>query len=216
MAGSRTKSAGRPWSVGRVLFMALLLLALPQPILAATAKDAEDLVRMTTEQMLAVLRAERDLLKAKPERIYYLVDGIVLPHFDFVRMSRWVLGKHWRSATRSQRTRFVRAFKTLLVRTYATALLAYSDERVQILPVREARQATRATVRTEIRRSGGPPIPINYNMYLKDGLWKVHDVTIDGISLVTNYRSTFGAQIQRMGLDGLIQRLEAHNAGVSS
>ncbi len=190
----------------------LLLLSLTQPAVAATAEQAEGLVRMTTEQMLAVLRAEREFLKAHPDRIYYLVHRIVLPHFDFDRMSRWVLGKYWRSATRGQRSRFVGQFRTLLVRTYATALLAYSDERVEILPVRTRGQVTRTTVRTEIRRSGGIPIPINYSMYLKNGLWKVHDVTIDGISLVTNYRSAFGAQIQRVGLEGLIQRLEAHNA----
>ena len=203
--------------MGRVLLAVLLLLwSLPLPAATATAKDAEDLVRTTTEQMLAVLRAERELLKAQPDRIYYLVDDIVLPHFDFSRMSRWVLGKHWRSATPGQRTRFVKEFKGLLVRTYATALLAYSDERVEILPPRTGPQVTRATVRTEIRRSGGPPIPINYSMYYKNGLWKVHDVTIDGISLVTNYRSAFGAQIARMGLEGLIQRLKAHNAGSAS
>ena len=201
--------------MSRVLLAALLMLSTTYPVLASTAQEAEDLVRVTTEQMLTVLRAERELLQAKPERIYYLVNGIVLPHFDFVRMSRWVLGKHWRSATLSQRTRFVREFRTLLVRTYATALLAYSDERVEILPVREGREATSATVRTEIRPPGGFPIPINYSMYLKDGLWKVHDVTIDGISLVTNYRSAFGAQIGRMGMDGLIERLEAHNAGLA-
>ncbi len=205
--------AGSPWREVRILLSMLLLLSPSQWAVTATVRHAEELVRMTTEQVLEVLRAERELLKAKPDRIYSLVSGFVLPHFDFVRMSRWVLGKHWRSATRAQRTRFVKEFKTLLVRTYATALLAYSDERVEILPVRGSREATSTTVRTEIRRAGAIPIPINYSMYMKDGLWKVHDVTIDGISLVTNYRSTFGAQIQRIGLDGLIRRLEAHNAG---
>ncbi len=199
----------------RALPAVMLLLSLSQPAVAATADQAEGLVRMTTERMLAVLRTERELLKADPDRIYSLVDGIVLPYFDFHRMSRWVLGKYWRSATRGQRSRFVRQFKALVVRTYATALLAYSDERVEILPVRETGHVTRATVRTEIRRSGGIPIPINYSMYQKNGLWKVHDVTIDGISLVTNYRSSFGAQIQRVGLEGLIRHLEAHNAGRS-
>ncbi len=211
MVVSRTK----PARSRRALPAMMLLLSLTQPAVAATAEQAAGLVRMTTERMLAVLRAERELLKRDPDRIYYLVDGIVLPHFDFYRMSRWVLGKHWRSATRGQRSRFVRQFKILLVRTYAMALLAYSDERVKILPVRERGHVTRATVRTEIRRPGSLPIPINYSMYLKGGRWKVHDVTIDGISLVTNYRSAFGAQIQRVGLEGLIRRLEEHNAGRS-
>lgn len=202
----------KPARSRRTLPAMMLLLSLTQPAVAATAEQAEALVRMTTGRMLAVLSAERERLNADPDRIYYLVDEIVLPHFDFQRMSRWVLGKHWRSATRGQRSRFVRQFTILLVRTYASALLAYTDERVEILPVRERGHVTRATVRTEIRRSGGIPIPINYSMYLKNGLWKVHDVTIDGISLVTNYRSAFGAQIQRISLEGLIRRLEAHNA----
>ena len=201
----------KPAPCGWVLLATMMLLSLTQPAVANTAQQAESLVRMTTEEMLTILRAEREILKSDPGRIYYLVDGIVLPHFDFYRMSRWVLGKHWRSASRAQRSRFVEEFKTLLVRTYATALLAYSDERVEILPTRKRGQVTRMTVRTEIRRSGSLPIPINYSMYLRDGLWKVHDVTIDGISLVANYRSTFGAQIQRGGLEGLIRRLEAHN-----
>ena len=204
----RPKLASSSWA----LLATLLLLSLTRPAMATTAGQAETLVRMTTEQTLAVLRAEREILKAEPGRVYLLVDGIVLPHFDFYRMSRWVLGKHWRSASRGQRSRFVEEFRTLLVKTYATALLAYSDERVEIVPARKRGQVTRTTVRTEIRRPGSLPIPINYSMYLKDELWKVRDVTIDGISLVANYRSTFGAQIQRQGLEELIQRLEAHNA----
>ena len=203
----RPKPASRSWA----LLATLLLLSLTRPAMATTAGQAETLVRMTTEQTLAVLRAEREILKAEPGRVYLLVDGIVLPHFDFYRMSRWVLGKHWRSASREQRSRFVEEFRTLLVKTYATALLAYSDERVEIVPARKRGQVTRTTVRTEIRRPGSLPIPINYSMYLKDELWKVRDVTIDGISLVANYRSTFGAQIQRQGLEELIRRLEAHN-----
>ena len=204
----RPKPASSSWG----LLATLLLLSLTRPAMATTAGQAETLVRMTTERTLAVLRAEREILKAEPGRIYLLVDGIVLPHFDFYRMSRWVLGKHWRSASRGQRSRFVEEFRTLLVKTYATALLAYSDERVEIVPARKRGQVTRTTVRTEIRRPGSLPIPISYSMYLKDELWKVRDVTIDGISLVANYRSTFGAQIQRGGLEELIRRLEAHNA----
>ncbi len=202
--------------MGRMLLATFLLLSATQSAGAATTtQDPEDLVRVTTDRMLTALRAEREVLKANPDRIYYLVDGIVLPHFDFDRMSRWALGKYWRAATPGQRRRFVTAFTTLLVRTYATALLAYSDEQVEVLPVRESHQVNRATVRTEIRPLRGIPIPINYSMYLKNGQWKVHDVTIDGISLVTNYRSTFGVQIRRVGLEGLIQRLEMHKAGTA-
>jgi phospholipid transport system substrate-binding protein len=182
---------------------------------SADPEGARQVVQDTTDRMLAILSAQREELRAKPERIYPLVDTIILPHFDFTRMSRWVLGKHWREATDAQKARFVEEFRNLLVRTYATALLEYAGQTVNVLPLRgTAAGATEVSVRTEVRQPGAPPIPIHYSMGAEGGAWKVFDVTIDGISLVASYRSNFSNEIARGGIDRLIALLEQRNRDV--
>lgn len=190
-----------------------VLLVFASTLAHATADGpAQQLVMDTTTRMLRVLKAEREVIREHPGRIYALVNDVILPHFDFSRMSRWVLGKHWRSASEGQQERFVAEFRTLLVRTYATALLEYSDQQVEYLPVKAAPREGEITVRTQIRQPGGFPIPINYQMYRDDaGTWKVFDVVIDGISLVANYRTAFSGQIGRDGLDRLIALLAERN-----
>jgi phospholipid transport system substrate-binding protein len=136
----------------------------------------------------------------------------MLPHVDFQRMSKWVLGKHWRRASIDQREQFVNEFRQLILRTYSTALLEYSEQKVNVLPVRAAADAREVTVRTEIQANQGPVIPIAYDLYLdQNQQWKVYDVTIDGISLISNYRSTFSTQIRRGGINALLGRLHARN-----
>lgn len=178
---------------------------------AADSMDPEALVRETSDRMLAVLKEQHDVIKAEPNRLYGLVDDIVLPHFDFERMARWVLGKYWRQASPEQQQAFVNQFRTLLVRTYGTALLDYSDQQVNFLPLRTGSDTKDVTVRTEVLKAGGPSIPINYSMILHDDGWKVYDVVIDGISLVSNYRTTFSTEIKSAGIDGLIRRLAERN-----
>jgi phospholipid transport system substrate-binding protein len=134
---------------------------------------------------------------------------------DFEAMAKLVLGKHWRTATSEQRSRFVGEFKALLIRTYRTSLAEYSDEKVSFLPFREGEQPEKlATVRSEIIRGNGPSIPINYSLrYKKDDGWKVYDIGIEGVSLVTNYRSSFAREINQNGMDYLIESLHRRNAG---
>ena len=178
---------------------------------AASEPPAQELVKSTTTKVLDTLREEREAIEADPERIYSLVDQYIAPHFDLTRMSRRVLGKYWRKATPEQREGFVREFKTLLTHTYAAVLRQYSDETVTFLTPREREDRNEISVRTEIDLSDGPAIPITYELYLTDGAWKVYDVSIDGISLVINYRSTFKSEVRLNGMDGLITRLEKHN-----
>ncbi len=199
----------------RAFIIGILLLAALPVAARASSDSALQVVHETTERMLSVLKEEKQVIEQNPERIYELVNRIILPHFDFSRMSRWVLGKYWRGATDAQRERFIAEFRTLLVRTYATALLEYSDQKVEYQPVREATDATDVTVRTAVKQPGGFPIPINYSMFFEGGEWKVYDVTIDGVSLVANYRSAFTSQIQRGGLEQLIGLLAQRNAGVN-
>ena len=204
----------------RRIALSLLAAVLVGPVMAAThaadPEGARQVVQETTDRMLEALRAQRDELRQRPEKIYPLVDSIVLPHFDFTRMSRWVLGKYWRASTDAQKARFVEEFRNLLVRTYATALLEYADQSVNVLPLRGASSGAEVAVRTEVRQSGAPPIPINYSMSAAEGAWKVYDVTVDGISLVASYRSTFANEMERGGMDHVIALLEQRNREVGS
>lgn len=196
----------------RLVTFLLFCLALNVAVAAADNLNPETLVRQTSDRMLAVLKEQHDVIKAEPKRLYDLVDDIVLPHFDFVRMARWVLGKHWKRATPAQQQRFVDEFRTLLVRTYGTALLEYTDQKINYFPLRTAAGSADVTVRTEVVKPGRAPIPISYSMFHREDGWKVYDVSIDGISLVSNYRADFSAQIGSVGMDGLIQRLVERNA----
>lgn len=196
----------------RVLASVVFGMALQTAAVAEDVLDPETLVRQTSERMLTVLKQQHDVIKSEPARLYGLVDDIVLPHFDFERMARWVLGKNWRQATPEQQQRFVVEFRNLLVRTYGTALLEYNDQEVRFLPLRMSAGTEEVTVRTEIQQPGGLPIPINYSMYRRADGWKVYDVVIDGISLVSNYRTDFSAQIRSGGIDALIVRIAERNA----
>ena len=190
--------------------LATLLLLLPLCV-PAIAGSPQQLVRDTSSRMLAAMRAEQDSISQDPARLYVLVEEIVLPNFDFRRMSQWVLGKNWRVATPQQRELFVAEFRQLLVRTYGTALLEYADEELVYLPFTETTEAKSVTVRTEIDQPGVGVIPINYSMYRSNAGWKVYDISISGVSLVTNYRSTYGSIIRNNGIDHLIDQLAERN-----
>jgi phospholipid transport system substrate-binding protein len=199
------------WSIPALIPVLCITLTVffAAPVLAIQAP--EDLVAKTTDQITSALRAEQDKIKASPKRLYEIVDEVVLPHFDFERMSRWALGKYWRKAKKSERTQFVREFRTLLVRTYAKALNDNYDEEIVMLPVRMRKGGKEATVRTEVQQSAGFPIPIDYKMYIKEDAWKVYDVSVDAISLVANYRTTFAKEIRKDGIPKLIARLANRN-----
>ncbi|MEJ1416090.1 MAG: ABC transporter substrate-binding protein [Candidatus Sedimenticola sp. (ex Thyasira tokunagai)] len=190
-------------------FSLLLLLFALQPATAAT--EPNTIVKETADRILAEVVSMRQELDESPGRIYPLVEHILLPRFDFVRMSRLVLGKHWRRAGAEEKEAFTRAFRELLVRTYTTALLNYSGQEINYLPMRAMADATEVTVNTEVSSAGAAPVPINYKLHLVDDEWKVFDVVIDGISLVSNYRTNFASEIRRRKLSGLIGRLEARN-----
>lgn len=189
-------------------------LLLPAMGVAAVEDSAQQLVQTTTERLLNVIKDRPEQLRDDPQELYRLVDEIILPHFDFRRMAQDVLRRYWDEATAAQRERFTEEFKTLLVRTYAKALTEYSDQKVAFLPVEAPDANGDVTVRTEIRQEGGFPIPISYAMYKPESHWLVYDVTIDGVSLVKNYRSAYRAQIRRGGLDQLIGLLAERNQSV--
>ena len=190
-------------------FLLTLTVFFAAPVMAIQAP--EDLVAKTTDEITSALRAEQDKIKTSPKRLYEIVDEVVLPHFDFERMSRWALGKYWRKAKKSERAQFIQEFRVLLVRTYAKALNDNYDQKIDMLPVRMRKGGKEATVRTEVQQSAGFPIPIDYKMYIKGDAWKVYDVSVDAISLVANYRTSFATEIRKDGLPKLIARLADRN-----
>ena len=202
----------------RLAVTLLLLLGTGAVAVAQSEPTPPDvLVRQTTQEVLSLLREEGEQIKDDTGAIYELIRKEVLPHFDFRLMSRLVLARHWRAASEAQRERFVEEFRQLLVRTYGSSLSKYSGQEVRYLPMQSSgADDDRVTVKTEILQSGGPPIPLDYKLHRTDSDWKVYDVTVDGASLVLNYRSQFSSEIGRDGLDGLIQRLAERNSGSSS
>ncbi|MGB5261563.1 MAG: ABC transporter substrate-binding protein [Gammaproteobacteria bacterium] len=199
-----------------VPLLLMLLISMPASAIPAPSDiSPQELVRDTSSRMLNALRDQQDEIAKNPGRLYELVAEIVLPYFDFERMSQWVLGKNWRTATPEQRAHFVEQFRKLLVRTYGNALSGYADEKIIYLPFADNPDTPKVTVRTEIEQ-GGSTIPINYSMYnSKDG-WKVYDVAINGVSLVTNYRATFDSIIRGEGIDNLIKQLVDRNKSLSN
>lgn len=197
--------------MNRFALLLVSVLFLASASVAATTVDPEQLVKQTSDQVLAEVKDRKKELTEFPGRIYDLVEEVVLPRFDFERMSMLVLGKHWRTASEEQRAQFVIQFRELLVRTYATALLNYSDQEIRYLPVRQVEGAQEVTISTEVAAEGAPRIPIAYSLIRDGESWKVFDVTIDGVSLVSNYRTTFASQIRRYKLEGLIAKLEERN-----
>lgn len=195
-------------TISAVLFA--LSLAAATPSWASAPPD--ELVRKTTEEILALIKVNREVYAKDLSKLYKMADEKVLPHFDFARMAQWVLGINWRSATPEQRTGFIREFRDLLVRTYATALLSYKDQKIIYLPLAGKPGDTDVMVRTEVKQtSGGPNIPIHYSFYKKNDDWKVYDVSIEGVSLVTNYRSVYASKIRDGGMDALIASIAQSN-----
>ncbi len=183
---------------------------------AAALPAAEDVVRTTTDQTVARLREQKPDLQAHPEKIYDLIHELVIPHFDFPSMSKWVLGSNWRNATEEQRDSFITQFRTLLVRTYAKALLEYSDTDIRFLNSDSNPSSNVVIVKTEVDQpGGGAPVPIHYRMHISDGSWKVVDVSVDGVSLVSTYRGSFASEISKGGLDNLIAKLVDRNQKIS-
>lgn len=182
------------------------------PRAAAVDTSAHDLVRMTSAEVQKILQQRHAELEKRPGLIYGVVEDYILPHFDFERMSQLVLGKNWRAASPEERRQFVEEFRLLLVRTYATAMLKYSDQKISYLPYRGKPGDSEVVVQTEVEQAGGQPIPIDYSLYRQGDAWKVFDVKIDNVSLVVNYRGTFAGEIRNGGgVDALIRKLHERN-----
>jgi phospholipid transport system substrate-binding protein len=198
--------------------MALLLMA---PLMAVSAHAAatidssapQRLIETSSQALLADLDANRAAYRKDPAGLYRLVENVFLPHVDVEFAAQQVLGKYWREADAAQRKRFVTAFYQSLLRTYGDALVEFTSDRLKVLPYQGDPAADRGSVRTEIRRSNGSLIAVNYGVRkTASGEWKAWDVVIEGISYVKSFREDFGREIEQKGLEAVIQRLESGSA----
>lgn len=194
-----------------------VLLAMSATWAAANADVAPDvLARSVTDEVLAIVRADKELQAGNPQKVAQLVESKVLPHFNFVQMTQLAVGRNWRQASPEQQKVLVEEFKTLLVRTYTTAFTGYRNQTIEYRPLRMAPADTDVVVKSLIKQPAGQPIAIDYSMSKSTGAWKVYDVKIEGISLVENYRNTFNNEIQRTGVDGLIRALTDKNKALAT
>ncbi len=192
---------------------ALLLIAVSAPLAAvAEAPPPDVLVRTTTDEVMRLLREDKDLKAGNPARVVGLIEEKIVPHFDFTRMTKLAVGHSWRDATIEQQKALVHEFQTLLVRSYATAYSTYRQIKVDVKPLKLAGGEDEVTVKSQILLPGGaPPVGVDYFMGASPTGWKVYNISVDGVSLVTTYRNDFGAQIQQSGVDGLIHHLQERN-----
>ena len=198
-----------------VFWLGILLAGLS---LAARAEMTEPdvLIKNVAQEVLAVVKQDKDIKAGNQKKILELVDAKVLPHFDFERMTRLAVGKNWRSATPEQKQALTTEFRNLLVRTYTKAFTVYRDQTVQVKPFKMLPGVTEVTVKTVIVKPGEPNIPVDYDMEKTETGWKAYDLAVEGVSLVTNYRGTFADEIQKAGIDGLIKTLMDKNQAAAN
>lgn len=181
---------------------------------AQQAPDA--LILQVTGEVLDIIRKDKDIQNGDTHKAIDLVDKQVLPHFNFERMTALAVGKDWRKASVGQRQQLSAEFRTLLVRTYANALTGYKNQKVVYKPFRMSAGDTDVQVRTEVLQPGSKAVQIDYSLEKQAGNWKVYDVSVAGISLVTNYRDQFAQEVRSGGIDGLIATLVAKNRSLAA
>jgi phospholipid transport system substrate-binding protein len=191
--------------------LALLAFIALTPAAAQDAQSPDGLVKNVTQDVLAIVKQHRDIQAGNTKKTVALVEEKVLPHFNFTRMTALAMGVNWRKATPEQQKQLVDEFRTLLVRTYSTALSSYRNQTIDFKPLRAQPADTDVMVRSEVRQSGTEPVTIDYSMEKTASGWKVYDVVVGGVSLVTTYRDTFANEVRSSGIDGLLKSLTDKN-----
>ncbi|MDD4977510.1 MAG: ABC transporter substrate-binding protein [Gallionella sp.] len=176
----------------------------------------DTLMQNTVQEILAIVKQDKDIQAGNKEKVLALVDAKIVPHFDFVRMTQLAVGKYWRTASAEQKQVMVKEFQTMLVRTYTAAFSGYKNQTVEVTPVKMADADTEATVKTKILKPGAPAISVSYVMEKTANGWKVFDLVTEGSSLVMSSRNTFAKQIEDGGIDGLIKALVDKNASLAN
>jgi phospholipid transport system substrate-binding protein len=191
------------------LFVGLMMFACTA--LAQPTIPADVFVKSVADDVLAIIKKDKDIQSGNQEKIFAIAEEKIVPNFNFDHVCKLVLGKNFSKATKEQQDAFEREFRTLLIRTYASALSKYRNQTIEYKPLRESADEKDVVVRTQILQSGGQPLPVDYSVELVGDLWKVYDITIEGVSLVTNYRGQFSNEVRQGGMDSLVQKLADKN-----
>ncbi len=199
----------------RIALLFLLAFGL-LPATHAQTSAPDELVKSVTNEVIEIIKNDKDIQAGDPRKAAALVQEKVLPHFNFTRMTALAMGPSWRKATPDQRAALVDQFRTLLVRTYSTALTSYRNQVIDYKPLRMQPEDTEVTVRSLVRQPGAQAVNIDYSMEKRDGGWKVYDMSVGGVSLVTTYRDTFNTEVRNAGIDGLIKTLSDKNRQLAS
>ena len=178
------------------------------------APDAQ--VKKITDEVIGIIKQDQDIRAGNQKKLNELVDAKVLPYFNFSHMTALAVGRNWPKASAEQQKMLTSEFRTLLVRTYSSALSTYKNQVIEFKPLRAAAADTDVTVRTQVKQPGAEPINIDYSMEKIPSGWKVYDVAVGGVSLVTNYRETFNAEIRDGGVDSLIKSLASKNRSLET
>ncbi len=169
------------------------------------------LARNTTNDVLRIVKQDKELKNGNTKKILSLVEEKILPNFDFGKMTQLAVGKNWGKATPEQQQDLINQFKTMLVRTYSASLTSVSDYKIEFTPLKMAPGDVEVTVNTVVSKPGAPPIPIDYRMEKQDASWKVYDVLVDNVSMVTVYRNSFNSEVRKGGIEGLVASLARRN-----
>lgn len=194
----------------RQFIFALLLFFSLFSSIALAAQSPLDMLQQTSDEMLNTLQHTSN---RNTQTLYNIVSRILVPRVDLDTMSRLVVGRYWDEASPQQRAQFKAQFTRFVTRTYSSALAAYSDEKIKFYPIRGGVNGNHIQVNSDILQGNGQIIPVNYQLVLRGGQWKIYDFTVAGVSMVQNYHSQFADVLAREGFDGLLQRLGSHNQG---
>ncbi len=197
------------------LFVFVTLITAFAAVGAMAMEAPRDVIKTTTDQVLMEVKSDREALRADPAKMYNLVSELIFPHFDFPIMAQWVLGSHWKDASEATRKEFIEQFRKLLVRTYATALLEFSNQTISYPDAEDTQKGKTVLVRQSIGQTGSEPIVLGYRLHRPSEQWKVLDVAVDGVSLVKTYRASFVSIIKEGGVEGLISSLSEKNKEIN-
>jgi len=178
----------------------------------AVVENPVDMLESVTNRVLAELKNHQAMIKANPNKIYDVVNFIILPHVDFVEMAKWIVGRNaWKAADTATQKAFVQAFKTMIVRTYARSLLEYTDQTIEFLPLREALDTQQRIQVSSVIEDNGQTTHIDYYVLRESGDWKIYDIVIEGVSLVQGYRSQFADDVRQGGVASVLEAIRRHN-----
>jgi phospholipid transport system substrate-binding protein len=192
-----------------ILFVGLMMFACSA--LAQATVPADVFVKSVADDVLTIIKKDKAIQNGDQEKIFSLAEEKIVPNFNFDHVCKLVLGKNFSKATKEQQDAFEREFRTLLIRTYASALSKYRNQTIEYKPLRDGADDKDVVVKTQILQSGGQPLPVDYSLEQVGDAWKVYDITIEGVSLVTNYRGQFSNEVRQGGMDNLIQKLADKN-----